>query len=79
MKKAVEKGVVSSFQLWDPADMGKIAAYLGMHARQKKVTLKVGDVIDVPGHGKVTVTKNNIVFAGPLLTFDKSNIAKYDF
>mgnify|MGYP000967021733 CR=1 FL=1 len=28
MKKAVEKGVVAKFQLWDPADMGLIASYL---------------------------------------------------
>jgi len=79
MKKAVAKGVVASFQLWDPADMGTIAGYLGTQIHAKKLTLKVGDEIDVPGHGKVTVGEKNIVFAGALLTFDKDNIDKYDF
>lgn len=79
MKKAVEKGVVASFQLWDPADMAVIAAHLGSEIHSKKLDPKVGDVIDVPGHGKVTVVEKNIVYAGPLLTFDKNNIGKYDF
>jgi rhamnose transport system substrate-binding protein len=79
LKKAVDKGVVASFQLWDPADMGSIAAYLGKQVHDKKLTLKVGESVDVPGHGKVTIGDKNIVFAGPLLTFDKSNIAKYNF
>lgn len=79
MKKAVEKGVVASFQLWDPADMGAIATYLGVQLQSKKLTLKVGDTVEVPGHGKITIGEKNIVFAGPLLTFDKDNIGKYDF
>jgi rhamnose transport system substrate-binding protein len=79
MKKMVDKGVVTSFQLWDPADMGSIAAYLGGQLHSKKLTLKPGDTVDVPGHGKLTVGPNNVIFAGPLLTFDKNNIAKYDF
>ncbi len=79
MKEFVEKGVVASFQLWDPADMGRIAAYIGMQVHLKKLTIKVGDEITVHGHGKVTVTEKNIVYAGPLLTFNKDNIKGYDF
>ncbi len=79
MKKAVEKGVVTAFQLWDPADMGAIAAYLGVQLSSKKLTIKVGDEIDIPGKGKFKVGEKNVIFAGPLLTFDKDNIAKYDF
>ncbi len=59
--------------------MGAIAAYLGKQIHDKKLTLKVGDSVDVPGHGKVTIGDKNIVFAGDLITFDKSNIAKYDY
>jgi rhamnose transport system substrate-binding protein len=79
MKKAVEKGVVASFQLWDPADMGRIAGYIGTQIRAGKFEPKPGAEIDVPGFGKLTVQEKNIVIAGPLLTFDKDNIAKYDF
>ncbi|HMS55143.1 MAG TPA: substrate-binding domain-containing protein [Fimbriimonadaceae bacterium] len=75
MKKFVEKGVVASFQLWDPADMGVIAT----HIASNKLTLKPGDSFEVPGKGKFTVEENNVVYAGQLLTFNKENIGKYDF
>jgi rhamnose transport system substrate-binding protein len=79
MKKAVEKGVVAKFQLWDPANMGKIAAFLGTQVHKGTLTLKEGDEIEVPDHGKVTVGPKNVIFAGPLLTFDKANINDYSF
>lgn len=75
MKKAVEKGVVASFQLWDPADMGTIAAYIAA----KKPEIKAGGSFEVPGKGTFKIGEKNIIFAGSLTTFDKSNIASYDF
>lgn len=79
MRKAVENGVVVSFQLWDPADMGKIAAFLGVQLHQKKLELKEGEEIEVPGFPKLRVGPNKTIFAGPLLTFDKDNISKFEF
>lgn len=79
MKEFVTKGVVQKFQLWDPADLGKIAAYIGSQMHGGKFMAKEGDEIDVPGHGKVKIGPKNVIYAGPLLTFDKDNIAKYDF
>lgn len=79
MREAVEKGVVAKFQLWDPADMGKIAAYVGPQMHAGKLKPKPGDEIDVPGFGKVKVNEKNVIFAGPLFTFDKSNIGNYHF
>ena len=79
MKEFVTKGVVQKFQLWDPADLGKIAAYIGSQMHGGQFHAKVGDEIDVPGHGKVKLGDKNVIYAGPLLTFDKDNIAKYDF
>ncbi len=79
MKKAVEKGVVASFQLWNPADMGAIAAHLAVKMRADKLTFKPGDSLEIPGHGTITVGDKNIVIAGSLITFDKSNIGKFDF
>lgn len=79
MKKAVEKGVVQKFQLWDPADMGEIAAFIGKQLHRKALTLSVGSEIEVPNHGSIIVGENKVLFAGPLMTFDKANIANYDF
>lgn len=75
LKKAVEKGVVGSFQLWDPADMGAIAAFIAA----KKPELKAGGSFDMPGKGTIKVGEKNTIFAGSLITFDKSNIGNYDF
>jgi len=75
MKAAVDKGVVASFQLWDPADMGHIAAFIA----GKKPTITAGGTIDVPGHGSIKVGDKNTIFAGELVTFDKANIGNYDF
>lgn len=75
LKKAVEKGVIASFQLWDPADMGAIAAYIAA----KKPEIKAGASFDVPGKGTFKVGDKNIIFAGSLLTFDKANIGQFDF
>ncbi len=79
MKEFVTKGVVQKFQLWDPADLGKIAAFVGSQMHGGKFHAKEGDEIEVPGHGKVKIGPKNVIYAGPLLTFDKDNISKYDF
>jgi rhamnose transport system substrate-binding protein len=79
MKRAVEKGVVAKFQLWNPADMGALAAYFGEQMAKRGASFKPGDVVDVPGRGKYTILDKNIVYAGSLLTFDRTNIGEYDF
>ncbi len=79
MKKAVEKGVVAKFQLWDPADMGRVASYLAAQIKSGKLKPAPGLEVDVPGFGKRTIGEKNVVIANELLTFDKDNISKYDF
>lgn len=79
MKGYVEKGVVQSFQLWSPHDMGVLACHMASQIKSGKLKPAEGVEFDVPGLGKRTFGKNNVVILGPLLTFDKSNIAKYDF
>jgi rhamnose transport system substrate-binding protein len=79
MKKAVEKGVVAAFQLWDPADMGRVATFLAAQIKAGKFIPKPGAEIEIPGFGKRIVGANSIVIANDLLTFDKSNIGNYDF
>ncbi len=79
MKKAVQNGVVASFQLWDPSISGYLAGYLGYMIKEKKLTLSEGGSIEVPNLGTVEDGKNNLIYAGPMLTFDKSNIGNYNF
>lgn len=79
LRAAVEKGVVKKFQLWSPADMGEIAAHLGAALHAKKFLPEEGKSFDVPGLGSKTFSAKGVVYAGPLVTFDKANIAKFDF
>jgi rhamnose transport system substrate-binding protein len=79
MAKAVQKGVVGEFQLWDPAVMGEIAGAFAQQIVSKKLEIKPGVSVDVPSVGKVTVGDKNVVYAGQMLTFNKDNISKYNF
>ncbi len=77
LKRFVEKGVVTGFQLWSPKDMGALACTLANGL--KKGTIKIGTDFEVPGMGKKAFGPNNVVITGPLVTFDKNNIAGFDF
>jgi rhamnose transport system substrate-binding protein len=79
LKKFVQNGTVTSFQLWSPRDMGYIATYLGQQIHSKKLKPAEGVEFNAGTLGKRTIGKLNVVAAGALLTFDKSNIEKYDF
>lgn len=79
LRKFVKNGSVAKFQLWDPADMGDVAAYLASDIVSKGAKIKEGDTIDIPGRDPVTVRPKNIVIAGALVTFDKDNIDEYQF
>ncbi len=79
LKKAVKEGAVQKFQLWDPADIGDVAAFLASQLGQKKLELKAGLEFEIPGKGKFKVGDKNVVIAGSLVTFDKENIDKYDY
>lgn len=79
LRKAVEAGVVAKFQLWDPADIGIVSAYLGTQLKAKKMEAKVGAKFEVPGKGPFEIKEKNIVVAGKLVTFTKENIAQYKF
>ncbi len=79
LKKFVENGTVTSFQLWSPHDMGYIATYLAQQIRSGKVKPAEGVEFTAGSLGKRTIGKLNVVESGALVTFDKSNIEKYDF
>lgn len=79
MRASVEKGVVISFQLWSPEDMGYAAGYLASQVKQGKAEIKNGASIEVPSLGAVRVGENNVIYAAPVVTFDKNNIGNYHF
>lgn len=79
LKTAIDKGVISGFQLWSPADMGYLAGYLATNAKNGKIKLDANTEVDGPGGKKVKIGDNGVIFTGDLLTFDKANIDQYKF
>ena len=59
--------------------MGYAAGYLASQVKQGKAEIKNGASIEVPSLGAVRVGENNVIYAAPVVTFDKNNIGNYHF
>ena len=79
MRQFVKDGTVTAFQLWNPADLGYLAAYAAAALASKQITGKEGETFTAGKLGKYTVGKNGEVVLGPPTTFDKANIDKFNF
>ncbi|MBX3119869.1 MAG: substrate-binding domain-containing protein [Fimbriimonadaceae bacterium] len=79
LKKFVEGGVIQAFQLWSPRDMGVLCCNVAIAIKQGKLTPGDGVEFDDPKLGKQKFGTNNVINISPLTTFDKSNIANFDF
>jgi rhamnose transport system substrate-binding protein len=81
MKKYVKDGTVPQFALWNPEDLGTLAAY----AAKADIdgTLKPGATVSAKGlsNGKTsfTVGSDGVITLGPPFVFDKSNIDKFNY
>jgi len=79
MRPFVKDGTVKAFALWDPAQLGLVAAFAGKALADGKITGKEGDKFTAGELGERTVGANGIVIVGPPTVFDAANIDKYDF
>ncbi|HTR95512.1 MAG TPA: rhamnose ABC transporter substrate-binding protein [Trebonia sp.] len=79
MKKYVADGTVKQFELWNPADLGYLAAYAAVELASGKITGASGDQFSAGKLGNYTVGADNTVLLGPPYVFDSSNIAKFNF
>ena len=55
MKKYVANGVAPAFVLWNPADLGYLAAYAAVNYASKKITSAQGQSFTAGKLGKFTV------------------------
>ena len=79
MRKFVEDGTVDEFQLWVPKDVGYLAGQAAAALVAGRITGKPGETFTAGRLGKYTIGPNSEVVLGPLTTFNKENVAKFDF
>lgn len=79
MRDYVNDGTVTAFALWNPADLGYLAAYATKALVEGTITGAEGDTFDAGKLGSYTVDADATVLLGDPYTFNKDNIADFDF
>lgn len=79
MKAFVKDGTVKAFALWNPADLGYLAAYAGASLASGMITGKEGDKFKAGKLGEFTVGKDATVLLGDPFTFNDSNVDQFNF
>ncbi len=78
MKKYVLDGTVQKFELWNPANLGYLAAYAAVNFASKKITGASGQTLSAGKLGTFTIGADHTILLGPPLVFTKSNINNYN-
>jgi len=79
MRDYVTDGTVTSFALWNPADLGALAAYAAKALVDGTITGAAGDTFEAGDLGTFTVDDKASVLLGDPFVFDKDNIAQFNF
>lgn len=79
MRDYVEDGTVTAFALWNPADLGYLAAYAAKALIEGTITGAEGDEFEAGKLGDYTVGADGTVLLGDPYVFDKDNIGDFDF
>ncbi len=79
MRKFVKDGTVKKFALWNPADIGYLAAYAGASLSSGQITGAQGEKFKAGKLGEYTVGANGEIVLGPPTEFTAANIDKFNF
>jgi rhamnose transport system substrate-binding protein len=79
MKKYVADGVAPEFELWNPANLGYLAAYAAVYYASHKITNASGQTFTAGKLGSFTVGADHEILLGPPYVFDASNINQFNF
>ncbi|WP_084077072.1 rhamnose ABC transporter substrate-binding protein [Demequina sp. NBRC 110057] len=79
MREYVEDGTVTAFALWNPADLGYLAAYAAKALIDGDITGAEGDSFEAGKLGEYTVDADGTVLLGDPYVFDADNIGDFDF
>lgn len=79
MRPFVKDGTVTEFALWDPAQLGYVAAFAGKALADGTITGKPGDKFEAGDLGEREVSDGGLIIVGPPTVFNADNIDDYDF
>jgi rhamnose transport system substrate-binding protein len=79
LKKYVHDGTIQSFELWNPANLGYLAAYAAVNMASGTITGTAGQTFKAGTLGTFTIGAGNSVLLGPPFVFDKANIDQFNF
>jgi rhamnose transport system substrate-binding protein len=79
MKSYVADGVAPGFILWNPANLGYLAAYAAVNLASKKITNAAGQTFTAGKLGKYTIGADNTVLLGPPTVFNSANVSNFNF
>jgi rhamnose transport system substrate-binding protein len=79
MRDYVNDGTVTSFALWNPGDLGYLAAYAAKALIDGTITGKEGDSFKAGTLGTFKVGADGVVLLGDPYSFTKDNIANFNF
>jgi len=79
MKEYVKDGTVKEFALWNPADLGTLAAFAAKALVDGTITGKEGDKFDAGDLGSFTVGADSTVLLGDPFKFNADNIDQFNF
>ena len=79
MRQYVKDGTVTEFALWNPEDLGFLAAYAAKALADGTITGKEGDKFEAGKLGEFTVGKDATVLLGDPFKFNKDNIDQFKF
>jgi rhamnose transport system substrate-binding protein len=79
MKEYVKDGTVTSFALWNPEDLGYLAAYAAQALVKGDISGKEGDKFTAGKLGDFTVGADHTVLLGDPFVFTKDNVDQFNF
>ena len=79
MREYVEDGTVTAFALWNPADLGYLAAFAAKALIEGDITGEEGDTFEAGKLGEYEVGADGVVLLGDPYVFNADNIGDFDF
>jgi rhamnose transport system substrate-binding protein len=79
LKKYVADGTIKQFELWNPANLGYLAAYAAVEFASGKINGTQGQTFSGGKLGSFTIGADKTVLLGPPYVFSSSNINNFNF